>query len=103
MGFNIDDIIFWMLIIAALAVILWVLHGSPTAESALVSIGIFFLSSELFLWRKYFDLDKKIAVNFIDIKSDIKEIRNNLNNLEKTDEKILKILRADKRHKEFLM
>lgn len=71
MKVKIDDIVFWILIFAAFGVILWLLHGSPTLENGLVSIGLFLLSSQLFLWRKYFEMDKNTAVSFVRLKSDI--------------------------------
>ena len=90
MKIEIDDMMFWALILAAIAVILWLLHGSPTSESALISIGLFVISSEIFLWKKYFQLDKNAAVSFIKLKNDLnnlkkgqEETNNRLDNIEK--------------------
>jgi len=68
---KIDDIVFWILILAAIGVIVWLLSGSPTTESALVAIGLFIISSEIFLWKKYFEIDKNVTVSFVKLRSDI--------------------------------
>jgi len=78
---KIDDIAFWILILAAIAIILWLASGSPTTESALITIGLFIISSEIFLWKKYFGMDKNVAVSFT-------KLKNNLNNLSQGQERI---------------
>ena len=70
-----EDIAFLIFTGAALAVILWVLHGSPTFENALVSVGVFILSSEFMLWKKYFQMDKNAAVSFTRFKIDLDTIK----------------------------
>ena len=89
MKIKIEDIIFWILIIAAISIIIWLLNGSPTTESALVSIGLFIISCDIFLWKKYFELDKNAAVSFTKLKNDLynlkkgqEETNNKLNNIE---------------------
>src|SRR3989344_444638 len=88
MKIKIEDIMFWILILAAIAVILWLLNSSPTSESALISIGLFIISSEIFLWKKYFEVDKKMVVSFIKIKNDLGNMKNDLNNLKKGQEEM---------------
>ncbi len=85
-----EDIVFWILILAAIGIILWLLSGSPTTESALVAIGLFIISSEIFLWKKYFAMDKNAAVSFTRLKNDLsnltigqKAMNDKLNNIEK--------------------
>ena len=81
MKFKAEDIVFWILILAAIAVILWLLKGSPTLESALITIGLFIISSELMLWKKYFTLDKNAAVSFTKLRNDMSNINNKLENI----------------------
>ena len=87
MRFKIEDIIFWILIFAAVAVILWLLKGSPTLESATISIGLFIIGSELLLWRKIFEigkdtaislarLDKNVTISFEKLKNDVRNLNN---------------------------
>ncbi len=99
-----EDIAFWILILAALAVILWLLHGSPTLENALISIGIFLLSSELLLWKKYFEVDKNVAVSFmrmkhdlITIKGDVESIKNNVEKIDVKADGIENLLKRKRR------
>ena len=76
MRFKIEDTIFWILIISAIAVILWLLKGSPTLENAIISIGLFIIGSELLLWRKIFEIDKDTAISFAKLKNDIGSLNN---------------------------
>ena len=89
MKFKPEDIAFWILILAAIFVILWLLRGSPTLESSIITIGLFIISSELMLWKKYFEVDKNTAVSFAKFKKDMsnltkgqEEINNKLNNIQ---------------------
>ncbi|MBI2664045.1 hypothetical protein HYX10_01745 [Candidatus Woesearchaeota archaeon] len=81
MKFKADDIVIWVLLLASVAILLWLLKGSPTLESALLTIGLFIISSEFLLWRKYFDVGKNTAVAFVKIKNDIGNVRNDISNL----------------------
>src|SRR3989344_2840724 len=85
-----DDILFFIIIGLIVFVALWLLYGSPTLDSAVVSVGVFTATSELMLWRKYFDMDKKTAVSFIKMKNDVenlnkgqKEMSKKLDNVDK--------------------
>jgi len=84
------DILFWIVILAALAVILWLLKGSPTLENGLISIGIFIISSEMLLWREFFKIDKSTAVSFVRLKGNIDEIKSDINDLKNGQKKIIK-------------
>ncbi|MBA7660407.1 hypothetical protein ES703_68409 [subsurface metagenome] len=77
---KLEDIIFWLLIIAIIAVALWLLSGSPPMENGLLMIIIFVAASEILLWKTLFKIDKKTAVGFERIKKDINVLRNEMNN-----------------------
>jgi hypothetical protein len=83
---TIEDIVFWILILFIVSIVLWMLHGSPTEEGAIISIGITIISSELMLWKKFYNFDKKVSVSFIKIRSDIEKnniiIHNKLDSIE---------------------
>ncbi len=83
MPWRLEDIVFWVLILAAITVILWLLKGSPTLENAIITIGLFIISSELMLWRKHFEMDKSAAVSFIRLKNDITGIKDKLDDIER--------------------
>ena len=76
-----EDIAFWILILSAIFVILWLLKGSPTLNSAIISIGIFIIGSELMLWKNHFKIDKNTTVSFIKLKNDISNINKNINEI----------------------
>src|SRR3989344_3141788 len=76
-----EDIVFFIAIGLALFVLLWLLHGSPTLDSALMSIGIFIITSELLLWRKYFEIDKNVSNGFTRVKSDFEIIGNKVEHI----------------------
>lgn len=75
---KIEDIIFWIIIFLIIATALWLLSGSPLETDALISIALFVAASELLIWRKLFDIDKKTAVGFEKVKSELKNIKNKL-------------------------
>jgi len=83
---KIEDIIFWLLIIAVIGVIIWMLSGSPPLENSLLMISIFIATSELLLWKALFKIDKKTALGFEKIKKSMNnnysQIKNHLNKIE---------------------
>jgi len=78
MKIKIEDIVFWVIIFLIIATALWLLFGSPPETDALISIALFVAASELLIWRKLFDIDKKTAVGFEKVKSELKNIKNKL-------------------------
>ena len=79
-----EDVAFWILILAAFAVILWLLSGSPTTESAIITIGLFILSSELLLWRNHFRMDKNTSISFMKVKKNLEHIKIDIKELRKS-------------------
>lgn len=80
---TIEDIVFWIIILFIIGIALWLLHGSPTDTGAIISIGLAFASSELLLWKKFYGIDKRIALSFMKLRSDFDkkfiQIENNIN------------------------
>lgn len=72
---RIEDILFWILILAVIGLAIWLAFGSPNFENSLLAIIIFVASSEILLWRFLFSLDKKTALGF-------EKVRNKLDNIE---------------------
>jgi len=83
---KIENIVFWILIFATIAVILWKLFGSPSDIATVITIGTFIMSSEIMLWKNFFKLDKKTSLGFIRVKHDMErnhlETTNKLNLME---------------------
>ena len=77
------DIVFFIVLGLILFVALWLLNGSPTLESSLISISIFVFTSEFMLWRKVFAMDKNTAVSFTRLKNDVENIKVKLNDIDK--------------------
>lgn len=75
---KIEDVVFWVIISLIIATALWMLSGSPPEANALVSIALFVAASEILIWRKLFDIDKKNAVGFEKVKNDLEYIKNKL-------------------------
>jgi len=75
---KIEHILFWILILAVIGIAIWMLFGSPTLEAGLISIGLFVAGSEILLWKSLFGIDKKSAVSFEKVNSNIKEIKNDI-------------------------
>ena len=82
---RIEDIVFWILIIAIIATALWLLSGSPPESDALISLTISIAVSELLLWKALFKIDKRTLVGFIKVGNDLNikysEIKNELNEI----------------------
>lgn len=94
---KIEDVLFWILILAIVGIAIWLLFGSPTLEAGLISIGLFVATSEILLWRCLFGLDKKTALGFERAGNDIRNIRTDINRINKNVEDInLKISNIDK-------
>lgn len=69
------DVVFWIIIAALIAVALWYLKGSPTLVGALISIALFTATSEILLWKKIYELDKKSAIRYVKTKNDLDKIK----------------------------
>ena len=78
---KLQDIIFWILILAAVGVAVWLLVGSPTIEQGLLMITIFIATSEILLWKTLFLIDKKTAISFEKVKSRFDKIDYQLNEI----------------------
>lgn len=84
-----EDIVFFIGIILAIFVLLWLLYGSPSVENALISVGLFIITSEVLLWRKYFKIDKNVSIGFVKVKSDLNSLRKDMNvEFEKINDKL---------------
>ena len=88
MKFRAEDIAFWILSLAALGIVMWLLHGSPTLEQALISIVVLIISSEFMLWRKYHEVDKNTALSFLRFKQDIQSIHEQLDKMQPSQERM---------------
>ncbi len=91
MKIKLEDIIFWLLIIAIIAIALWLLSGSPPETNALIAIAVFVAASEILIWKNLFKIDKKTAIGFEKIKNNINskfsEIHNELNEIKSSIKK----------------
>ena len=76
---KLEDIVFWILVLAAIGVAVWLFLGSPTIETGLLMIVIFIAGSEILLWKTIFNMDKRTAVGFVKLKNDLNNARSELN------------------------
>ena len=83
---KIENIVFWILMAVIIGIAVWLLIGSPTDTSAMISISVFIAASEILIWRNIFNIDKKTTIGFERIKNDIntkfKELHSKLENIE---------------------
>ena len=91
-----EDVVFWLLTLAVLGIVIWLLHGSPTLEDALLSITALILSSEFMLWKKYYAIDKNTAVSFMRFKNNLDQLRKGQEMMQHSLENITSILRNRK-------
>jgi membrane protein implicated in regulation of membrane protease activity len=78
---KIEDIVFWLIIIAMIVIAIWKMFGSPTDASTLVAIIIFTAMSEILLWKAIFSMDKRTAIGFNNIKNSIINIEKDINSI----------------------
>ncbi len=91
---RIEDVVFWILIFATIAVIIWKLFGSPSDIAVIIFIGTFIIFSEIMLWKNFFKIDKKTSLGFMKVEHDIEKFRIEVNNrFDIIDNKLNKILK----------
>lgn len=71
---KIEDIIFWLLIISIIAIVFWLLSGSPPEIDALITITLTIALSEVLLWKVIFSMDKKTSIGFLRVKHQFDKI-----------------------------
>ena len=104
MEIKLEDIVFWILIFAIIGVALWLLNGSPTEISAIISIAIFVAGSEVMIWKalfknnernavKFEKLDKKTSISFEKVKSRFDKIDLKLESINSQLNKVEKLIK----------
>lgn len=78
MEIKIEDIIFWIVIIAIIGLIIWKLFGSPTDLATIITIASLLAMGELSLLKKVYNLERKVAVGFTRVSLDMNLIRNDI-------------------------
>jgi len=81
MKLRLEYILFWILILAAIGVAVWLLVGSPTIEQGLLMIITFMAGSEIMIWKAIFKNDKRTAIGFEKVKSRFDNIDYQLNEI----------------------
>ncbi len=92
---KLEYILFWILIALIVGIAIWKLIGSPTDTVALISITLFVSGSEILLWKALFDIDKKTAIGFNNIRNDINNLRKGINiNMDNLNNKLSNMEKA---------
>ena len=76
-----EDIMFFIIIGLLIFIALWLLSGSPTITTTIISVVIFVATSEMLLWKKIFSMDKNTAISFVRLKNDINNIDKKLEDI----------------------
>jgi len=80
---KIEDIVFWIIILAMISLALWLISGSPTDTSAIIALTMFVTASEILIWKNLFNIDRKTSIGFEKIKNELDkkftELNRNLN------------------------
>ncbi len=79
---KIEHIIFWILILSIIGISVWLAFCSPSFETSLLTVAIFFAGSEILLWKFLFFYDKKTAVGFEKVRGDLKVMGNKFESIE---------------------
>jgi len=78
MKIKIEEIVFWIIIFAIIALAIWLLSGSPTDTSAIAALAAFVAASEILIWKTLFSIDKKTTTGFMKLKNDLDNKHNEL-------------------------
>ena len=76
---KIENIMFWILIVAAIAIIIWKLFGSPSDIATLISLISLLIGSEIMLWKNHFTIEKNTTLGFMKVSHDFVDLRKDLN------------------------
>ena len=71
---KIQDIIFWIIIALIVGLAIWLMLGSPTIETGLISLALFIAASEILLWKAIFKIDKNASMGFLKVKNELEKI-----------------------------
>lgn len=83
---------FWLLIFLITGIIIWKLFGSPSDMAMIISIGSLIISSEMFLWRNLFRVEKNVAIGFTKVKYDLNLMENKLlSKLDNLEDKMVRM------------
>lgn len=82
MKVKIEDVVFWILIVAVAGIIIWKLFGSPTGTATLISITLFIAMPGLGLWKKIYSVEKRTEFGFMKVKGELNIIKNEIKHLE---------------------
>lgn len=85
---KIEDIAIAVFLLTAFAILLWLLHGSPLTENALIGVGTLIISTQFILWKGLYEVDKKAAVSFTKFKSDIGHIKESMQEIKQRQERM---------------
>mgnify|MGYP006995629777 CR=1 FL=1 len=80
MRIHFEDVMFWIMILAIIGIVLWMLHGSPTDSGAIVGIGAFVATSEILIWKRIFRIERDTSIGFVRVKHDLKLMESNIIN-----------------------
>lgn len=93
---KIEDIAIAVFLLTAFAILLWLLHGSPLTENALIGVGTLIISTQFMFWKGSHEVDKKAAVSFTKFKGDIEHIKVDLQEIKqrqgRMEEKLDRVL-----------
>ena len=88
-----ECILFCVVIIAGMiAIVLWLLAGSPTEIGAIIGIGTFAAASDILIWKKVFSVENKTSIEFMKVKHDLELMENRINSrFDKIEDMLKKI------------
>ena len=97
---KIQDIIFWIIIALIIGLAIWLMSGSPTTESGLISLALFVAASAILLWKAIFKIDKNTSIGFFKVKKELQIIKYRLeHDMESIKEDISEIKNIMKKSK----
>ena len=77
-----EKIVFWVLMLAIIGIVIWLAFGSPDFENGVLAIILFFVASEILLWKALFAVDRRASLGFERVKSGFKEFKDRLGGME---------------------
>lgn len=97
---KIQDIIFWIIIGLIIGLAIWLISGSPTTESGLISLALFVAASEILLWKALFKIDMNTSIGFLKVKKELQIMKykfdSNMHDIKKDIGEIKRMIKKSK-------
>jgi len=80
---KVEDAVFWILVVASIGTIVWLLSGSPGMENALIMLVAFCIGQIVLLWKEFYSYKSLSRMGRKNINDKLEIIERKLDSLTK--------------------